>query len=297
MTISEWAGKKAPQAFLENVPRLVSMYYVNHPDPRKSSGAGVRRRVTGYRRFSLRDHILARQGVSECARPTVSPDHVPGQIPTLPALHTAISIAANGVDIMVQTAQGRAIRHTASLATPTPYSCILTHNHGLRSGLADGGDLPSHNPPSDGGFKYNPEGGPQAARRRRIQERANEILANNLKGSGAFLLVGRWRPRRPMPDIGPYRRSARGRWRQYQGGVEIGVDPLGCDRGFWEPLPTPIRSTWGCEPRRRPTFSFAAVDRRKIRWTALYLWWRPDRVAGPVRHRVWRGQMATVTAS
>ena len=95
-----------------------------------------------------------------------------------PALITALEVfAANGVEVMVQTGRGY---------TPTPVisHAILSYNRGKADGLADGVVItPSHNPPDDGGFKYNPpNGGPADTDTTRvIQDRANALLADGLR--------------------------------------------------------------------------------------------------------------------
>ena len=93
-----------------------------------------------------------------------------------PALATAVEVfAAQGIDVLIQ--QG--LRYTP---TPVISHAILTHNRGRKSGLADGVVItPSHNPPEDGGFKYNPpEGGPaDTTATRTIETRANALLAGN----------------------------------------------------------------------------------------------------------------------
>ena len=105
-----------------------------------------------------------------------------------PSFATALEVlAANGVDAMIQAGRGY---------TPTPVisHAILTYNRGRQSGLADGIVItPSHNPPEDGGFKYNPpEGGPADIETTPwIEDRANDILAQKLTGRQANRLSRR----------------------------------------------------------------------------------------------------------
>lgn len=187
MTISELAGLPAPRELLINVPRLVSDYFVNHPDvndPKQKVAFGT----SGHRGESLNgsfneDHILAIcQAVCEYrSQKGISGPLFMGKDThalSEPAQITAIEVfAANGVNLYFQEKNGY---------TPTPVisHAILSANEGKKTGLADGVVItPSHNPPSDGGFKYNPpDGGPAATDITNfIQMRANEILRNGLK--------------------------------------------------------------------------------------------------------------------
>lgn len=181
MPVSELAGKPAPTSMLLNVPRLVSAYYTIHPDPSEKSHL-VEFGTSGHRGSSLKnsfneDHILAiTQAICEyrTAKGIRGPLFLGKDTHALsePAFATAIEVlAANGVDVLVQSDWGY---------TPTPVvsHAILLHNR-TRSGTADGIVItPSHNPPQDGGFKYNPpSGGPADTDiTTAIQNRANEIL-------------------------------------------------------------------------------------------------------------------------
>ncbi len=181
MPVSELAGKPAPTSMLLNVPRLVSAYYSIHPDPSEKSHL-VEFGTSGHRGSSLKnsfneDHILAiTQAICEyrAAKGIRGPLFLGKDTHALsePAFATAIEVlAANGVDVLVQSDRGY---------TPTPVisHAILLHNR-TRSGTADGIVItPSHNPPQDGGFKYNPpSGGPADTDiTTAIQNRANEIL-------------------------------------------------------------------------------------------------------------------------
>src|SRR4028118_2244651 len=187
MAIHELAGKPAPYEILTNVPRLISAYYTHKPDV-ANRDQKVSFGTSGHRGSSLKntfneDHILAiSQAICEfrSAQGFTGPLFVGMDTHALsePALASAIEVfAANGADIMIQTGLGY---------TPTPVisHAILTYNHGNTSGLADGVVItPSHNPPDDGGFKYNPPtGGPADTKTTKtIQDRANEILSNSLQ--------------------------------------------------------------------------------------------------------------------
>ncbi|NUP57259.1 MAG: alpha-D-glucose phosphate-specific phosphoglucomutase, partial [Gemmatimonadaceae bacterium] len=188
MTVDPRAGQPATQAMLANVPRLVAEYYTRHPD------ASVRdERVSfgtsGHRGTSLRgsfneDHIVAiAQAIAEYRRNQgyTGPLFLGIDTHALsePALSSALEVlAANAVEVMVDSRDG---------FTPTPAvsHAILRHNRGRTSELADGIVVtPSHNPPEDGGFKYNPpNGGPaDTAVTSWIQNRANALLEARLAG-------------------------------------------------------------------------------------------------------------------
>ncbi len=188
MVLSPLAGKPAEPSMLVNVPRLVSTYFVERPDP-----AVPEQRVafgtSGHRGSALRRafneaHILA---VSEAICRHRRNEGIDGPLflgmdthaLSEPAFASALEVlAAHGVDVMIDHERGY---------TPTPVvsHAILCHNRGRTSGLADGIVItPSHNPPHDGGFKYNPpHGGPaDTAVTRWIEEQANGLLADDLRG-------------------------------------------------------------------------------------------------------------------
>ncbi len=187
MALHELAGKPAPPELLPNIPRLISAYYTHKPDPNDLSQQ-VAFGTSGHRGSSLdnkfnEDHIAAiSQAIVEYrqAEGISGPLFVGMDTHALsePALATAVSVfAANEVPLTIQAGLGY---------TPTPVisHAILSYNKGRSSGLADGVVItPSHNPPNDGGFKYNPpSGGPaDTAVTKRIQNRANEILHNKLQ--------------------------------------------------------------------------------------------------------------------
>ena len=191
MAISELAGHPAPRELLVNVPRLMSAYYTFKPDP-KEPAQKVSFGTSGHRGSSLEksfneDHILAVcQAICEYRQACQinGPLFLGMDTHALSeAAHaTAIEVlAANEVDVRVQSGLGY---------TPTPAIslAILTHNHnqknGNAGGVADGIVItPSHNPPADGGFKYNPpKAGPADTETTRlIQTRANQILQDGLR--------------------------------------------------------------------------------------------------------------------
>ncbi|MEU3338692.1 phosphoglucomutase (alpha-D-glucose-1,6-bisphosphate-dependent) [Streptomyces sp. NPDC002144] len=183
----ERAGQQAGPEDLVDVARLVTAYYALHPDP-ADPGQRVAFGTSGHRGSSLAtafndDHIAATsQAICEyrTRQGTDGPLFLGADSHALsePAQVTALEVfAANGVTVLIDSADGY---------TPTPAvsHAILTHNRGRASGLADGVVVtPSHNPPADGGFKYNPpSGGPAGSEATSwIQDRANEIIAGGLK--------------------------------------------------------------------------------------------------------------------
>jgi len=269
----ELAGKKAPPELLINVPRLVSAYYTHKPDAgipaqRVSFGTSGHRGSSLERSFN-EDHVLAmcqavcqvREGVGASGPLYVGMDtHALSE----PAMRTSIEVfAANGVDIFIQDGFGY---------TPTPVisHAILTYNRGRSTGLADGVVVtPSHNPPSDGGFKYNPpEGGPAAPETtREIERRANEMLKAGLEGVHRIplsqALDSEWVHRHDyvMPYVEDLKNAVD--MKAVAGaGLKIGVDPMGGSGvAYWEP----IAEVYGLDlevvnPRVDPTFSFMTVD-------------------------------------
>jgi phosphoglucomutase len=160
MKISPLAGKPAEQSVLVNVPKLITSYYVEVPDPSVPAQRVVFG-TSGHRGSSLERafnewHILA---ISQAICLYRKQQQIDGPLflgmdthaLSVPALTSALEVlAANGVEVML--AEGDEY-------TPTPAisHAILTHNQGRKTGLADGIVItPSHNPPHDGGFKYNP---------------------------------------------------------------------------------------------------------------------------------------------
>lgn len=164
------AGQVAGPGDLVDVARLVTAYYALHPDPAEP-GQRVAFGTSGHRGSSLatafnEDHIAATsQAICEyrTAQGTDGPLFLGADTHALsePARVTALEVfAANDVSVLIDQGDGY---------TPTPAvsHAILTHNRGRTSGLADGVVVtPSHNPPADGGFKYNPRtADPRAPRR------------------------------------------------------------------------------------------------------------------------------------
>ncbi|GGN79213.1 phosphoglucomutase, alpha-D-glucose phosphate-specific [Streptomyces albiflavescens] len=185
--VHERAGSPAGPEDLVDVARLVTAYYALHPDPAEPAQR-VAFGTSGHRGSSLatafnEDHIAATsQAICEyrAGQGTDGPLFLGADTHALsePAKVTALEVfAANEVTVLIDAADGY---------TPTPAvsHAILTHNRGRSSGLADGVVVtPSHNPPADGGFKYNPpNGGPAGSEATSwIQDRANQIIAGGLK--------------------------------------------------------------------------------------------------------------------
>jgi phosphoglucomutase len=188
MSVHPRAGQPAQPADLVDVSRLITAYYAEHPDP-ESPAQQVAFGTSGHRGSSLtgafnEDHIVAiSQAICEYrqAQGTDGPLFLARDTHALsePATVSALEVfAANRVNVLIDSRDGY---------TPTPAlsHAILTYNRGRTSGPADGVVVtPSHNPPPDGGFKYNPpNGGPADTDATRwIQDRANALIADGLKG-------------------------------------------------------------------------------------------------------------------
>jgi phosphoglucomutase len=186
MKLNPLAGKPAPASMLVNVPRLVTAYYAEHPDPHIDAQR-VAFGTSGHRGSAFNcafneEHILAiTQAICEhrLQNRIDGPLFIGMDTHALsePAFASALEVlAANNVQVMIDKDRGY---------TPTPVisHAILTYNHGRKTGLADGIVItPSHNPPSDGGFKYNPpNGGPaDTSVTGAIEKDANDILADRL---------------------------------------------------------------------------------------------------------------------
>ncbi len=274
MSISKYAGKPAPPELLVNVPRLISAYYTGHPDP-ADPAQKVAFGTSGHRGSSFdnsfnEDHILAvSQAICEFrkTRGYSGPLYLGMDTHALsePALSTAIEVfAGNGVEIMIQKGLGY---------TPTPVisHAILTYNKGRKSGLADGVVItPSHNPPSDGGFKYNPpNGGPADTETTTlIEDRANDLLAGGLREVKRIpLSAARSASTTHEYDyITPYVNDL-GKIIMMDeiaaSGLSIGADPLGgAGVAFWDPIAERYGLKVTVVNRRvDPTFSFMTVDK------------------------------------
>ncbi|MGE4442673.1 MAG: phosphoglucomutase (alpha-D-glucose-1,6-bisphosphate-dependent) [Desulfomicrobium sp.] len=247
MAVHPLAGASVPESLRINVPRLISDYYTLEVDPSRAEQL-VSFGTSGHRGCAFQGsfneaHILAiTQAVCEyrLSKGIDGPLFV-GMDPhalSEPALRTALEVLAGaGVDCRFQKGFGY---------TPTPVisHAILTHNHGRASGLADGLVItPSHNPPEDGGIKYNPpHGGPAGTDVTGwIEKRANALLET--RGAVPRIPLARALRQglcREHDFIRPYvldldkvidMRAIRA------SGINIGVDPLGgAGLPFWEPI-------------------------------------------------------------
>lgn len=182
------AGQPAPSSILVDVEKLLSLYSTEQPDA-SDGGQRVSFGTSGHRGSSLKrsfneNHIVSiTQAVCEyrTAQQTTGPLYLGKDTHALsePAFVTTLEVlAANGIEVMIDQNGGY---------TPTPVisHAILTYNHGRTFGLADGIVItPSHNPPEDGGIKYNPpHGGPADTQATKwIEDRANTLLTNKLRG-------------------------------------------------------------------------------------------------------------------
>jgi phosphoglucomutase len=274
MPIHPLAGKPAPLEALVNIPRLISAYYTLHPDPQNSAQAVVFG-TSGHRGSSLpgsfnEDHVLAiSQAIYEYRKLAgiSGPLFIGMDTHALsePALYSAIEVfAGNGIEIMI---------HADMRYTPTPVisHAILTYNAGRQSGLADGVVIsPSHNPPDDGGFKYNPpNGGPADTDTTSwIQNRANEIIRGGLKEVRRLGLAKALQAdtTHPIDLISPYVNDLENVVNLKAvaaSGIHIGVDPLGgSGLGYWEPIAERYALNIEVVNKRvDPTFSFMTLDK------------------------------------
>jgi phosphoglucomutase len=273
MTISPLAGKPAPKEMLIDVARLEKEYFERHPDPHDpnqlvSFGTSGHRGSPVHGTFT-EAHILAiTQAICDYRRAqgTDGPLYMGKDTHALsgPAQSTALEVlAANNVETIIQENDG---------VTPTPVisRAILVYNRGRKQHMADGIVVtPSHNPPEDGGFKYNPtNGGPADTDVTRwVQDRANELLRTGNVGvkripfAKAIQAASTHQEDFVLPYVRDLKnvvdmdaiRGAR---------LKLGVDPLGgAARPYWEP----INSIYGLDivvvnPTIDPTFSFMTVD-------------------------------------
>ncbi|MGW7053617.1 phosphoglucomutase (alpha-D-glucose-1,6-bisphosphate-dependent) [Streptomyces sp. NPDC054887] len=269
----ERAGQPAGPDDLTDVARLVTAYYALHPDVREPDQR-VAFGTSGHRGSSLatafnEDHIAATsQAICEYRgqQGVDGPLFLGADTHALsePARVTAVEVfAANGVTVLIDSADGY---------TPTPAvsHAILAHNRGRNSGLADGVVVtPSHNPPVDGGFKYNPpSGGPAGSEATGwIQDRANAIIADGMKDvrrlpytsalaaptTGRYDFLGHYVSDLPsVLDLDAVRAA----------GVRIGADPLGgASVAYWGRIAEQHRlDLTVVNPRTDPTWRFMTLD-------------------------------------
>jgi len=271
--ISPLAGKPASKGLLVDLAQLEKLYYENGLDlgnPAQMVIFGTNgHRGSPFHRSFTEAHILAiTQAICDyrCKEGTDGPLYIGKDTHALsgPAQRTALEVlAGNSVTTIIQESDG---------VTPTPVisRAILVYNRARKDHLADGIVItPSHNPPEDGGFKYNPtNGGPADTDATSwVEDRANEYLRANNSGvkrvlySAALKAPTTHEEDFMMPYVNDLRnvidiaaiRAA---------GLKLGVDPLGgAARPYWEP----INATYGLNieivnPKIDPTFSFMTVD-------------------------------------
>jgi phosphoglucomutase len=273
MAISPLAGKPAPKEMLVDLARLERNYYERRPDvgdPNQLVSFGT----SGHRGSSLRGtfteaHILAvTQAICDYRRSqgTDGPLYMgkDTHAASEPAQRTALEVlAANNVETVIQRDAG---------VTPTPVisRAILVYNRGRKEHLADGIVVtPSHNPPEDGGFKYNPpNGGPADTDVTRwVQDRANGLLGKNNAGVKRvpFPTAIKAESTHQEDFVVPYVKDLRNVIDMdaiRAAGLKLGVDPLGgAAWPYWEP----IKAMYGLDitvvnTTVDPRFSFMTVD-------------------------------------
>jgi phosphoglucomutase len=273
MEISPNAGKLADPAMLVNLPKLITAYFTEHPDPSVPEQR-VMFGTSGHRGSSLDNafnewHILA---ITQAICLYRKQQKIEGPLflgmdthaLSFPALCTALEVlSANGVNVMIA-------ENDEYTPTPVISHAIITYNRGRKAGLADGIVItPSHNPPKDGGFKYNPpNGGPaESTITNWIQDKANAFLKNNL------IDVKRIPYERALHSETTHRYNFLDAYVSdlgniidmkiiHDSNIRIGVDPLGgAGVHYWEPVAeryglnlTVVNKTVD------PTFRFMTVD-------------------------------------
>jgi phosphoglucomutase len=273
MTISPYAGKPAVPALLANIPKLITAYYTLVPDSQVREQL-VQFGTSGHRGSSFNTsfnewHILA---ITQAICLYRSANHISGPLYigadthalSEPALASALEVlAANQVETMLA-------KDNDYVPTPAISLAILKYNQGRKDGLSDGIVItPSHNPPTDGGFKYNPPNGGPAGEEITswVQNKANELLAAKLAG------VKRVSLRQALAAGTTHYHDYR---QQYiddlssvldldlirSSGIHIGVDPLGgAGVHYWQPIADKYKLNMTVvNTEVDPTFRFMTVD-------------------------------------
>jgi phosphoglucomutase len=279
MPLHPLAGKPAPAELLIDVAALERAYYKNKPDldnPAQHVAFGTSgHRGTPFDSSFTEAHILATtQAICDYRHA----NHITGPLfmgkdshaASDPAQRTALEVlAANGVETFIQS---DTLKGAGSGNAPTPVisRAILAYNRGRTDGLADGVVItPSHNPPSDGGFKYNPPtGGPADTDITKwIQDRANELLRAGNKGVKRIayesaLKAGTTHLHDYVPGYVDDVANAIDLAAIKSAGIKLGVDPLGgASLPYWEPLAEKYGLNLTLVNNKTdPTFSFMTVD-------------------------------------
>jgi phosphoglucomutase len=273
MNINPMAGKPATESMLLNVPKLLDAYYTERPDaaiPSQRVAFGTSgHRGSAFDRSFNEWHILAiTQAICEYRKTSAIDGPLFLGIDThalsKPAFSSAMEVlAANSVDVMISA-------NTDYTPTPVISHAILTYNRDRKSGLADGIVItPSHNPPEDGGFKYNPpHGGPaEAAITQAIESRANALLETKLNELKRMpferALVAATTHRHDfieayVADLGNVIDMEAIR----AAGIGIGADPLGgAGVHYWRPIADRYRlNLTVVNETIDPTFRFMTLD-------------------------------------
>ena len=273
MPIHRLAGQPAPPSTLVDVSKLLTAYRAEQPDPfareqRVSFGTSGHRGSSFKRSFTEHHIVAIAQAVCEyrATQRTTGPLYLGKDTHALsdPAFVTVLEVlAANGVEVMIDQDNG---------FTPTPVisHAVLSYNRGRTSGLADGIVItPSHNPPEDGGIKYNPpNGGPADTQVTKwIEDRANTLLTNKLQGCNRLPIEQARQAAtthrhnyieayisdlKNIIDIAAIKAAE----------LKLGIDPLGGSGvGYWKP----IIERYGLDveivnPSVDPTFRFMPLD-------------------------------------
>jgi phosphoglucomutase len=273
MEVSKYAGKVAEQQLLVNVPRLITAYYTDTPDP-SVPDQQISFGTSGHRGSSFKNsfnekHILA---ITQAICLYRREQKISGPLfigmdthaLSMPAFATALEVlAANEVNVMIAGKEEY---------TPTPVisHAIITYNQQRKNGLADGIVItPSHNPPQDGGFKYNPTNGGAAdsSITKWIEVKANELLKYNLNG------VKRLAFERALKASTTHKHDYLNNYISDLSNVidmdlirsstiKLGVDPLGgAGVHYWEPVAEKYKLNMTVVNKVvDPTFRFMSVD-------------------------------------
>ena len=273
MEVSKDAGKPARPEILVNVPKLVTAYFAEVPDPsvpeQQVSFGTSGHRGSSFKNSFNENHILA---ITQAICLYRKQQKITGPLflgidthaLSVPAFSTALEVlSGNGIEVMIAGKEEY---------TPTPAisHAILTYNRERKTRLADGIVItPSHNPPEDGGFKYNPPngGGADSSITRWIENKANEFLKNNLKG------VKRVPFEKALKASTTHRHDYLNNYISDLSGVidmdaisnsniKIGVDPLGgAGVHYWEPVAGRYKLNLTVVNKTvDPTFRFMTVD-------------------------------------